>query len=78
MKLHLESIDVQLAGTAPTAVCWRGGVYPVQQVIDTWWSAGPWWEDSEERTYLLIETTSGVMEIFRSSTRGWMLARTFE
>lgn len=78
MKLLLEPIDVGCRAGIPYIVCWRGGAYDVERVIDTWSTRGPWWGTDERRTYLLLETTSGVMEIYRSYLQGWVLSRLFD
>ncbi len=78
MKLLMEPIDVSLTRNLPSIICWRGGTYDVEKVIDTWSSRGPWWGRDERRRYLLLMTTSGVMEIFHSNLSGWMLSRIFD
>jgi hypothetical protein len=78
MKLLLEPIDVGCKDDVPYVICWRGGAYDVERVLDVWWARGPWWEADERRDYLLLETTSGVMEVFRSTHQGWTLSRIFD
>jgi len=78
MKLLLEQVDVGCRGKEPYIICWRGGAYDISRVLDTWSSRGPWWGKDECREYLLIETTCGIMEIFRSDLQGWMLSRLFD
>ena len=78
MKFLLEPIDVAQRNGLPTIICWRGGAYDVEQVLDRWSARGPWWGSDEQRRYLLLITTSGVMEIFHNSLSGWMLSRIFD
>jgi len=78
MKLLMEPIDVSFTRNLPSIICWRGGTYDVEKVIDAWSSRGPWWGRDEMRSYLLLMTTSGVMEIFHSNLSGWMLSRIFD
>lgn len=78
MKLLLEPIDVSLDNNLPQVICWRGGTYPVERILDNWSSRGPWWGCDEFRSYLLLMTTNGVMEIFHSSISGWTLSRIFD
>jgi len=77
MKLFLDQIDVQCKNNIPTLVCWRGGVYPVEHILETWTSRTAWWSADEAREYMLLETTNGVMEVYRSAN-GWILSRLFD
>ena len=78
MKLLLEPIDVGCRNNTPYVICWRGGAYDVESVLDSWSSRGPWWGKDELRDYILLMTTSGVMETYRSNLHGWMLSRMFD
>lgn len=78
MKLILEQIDVGSQSDLPYVVCWRGGTYAIESIIDRWSTRGPWWTTDEQREYLLVSTTCGVMEIYRSSLQGWMMSRLFD
>jgi len=78
MKILLEAIDVQCRNNKPLAVCWRSGVYQVEQVLETWTYRSKWWTNKEEtREYMLLITTNGVMEIYHG-TDGWMLSRVYD
>jgi hypothetical protein len=84
MKLILEHIDVeapaskqQLAPLCPTCIVWRNGVYKVHCLLEWWTYRGTWWGNEEQRTYMLVETSHGVMEIFYHPA-GWMLSRLFD
>lgn len=78
MKLILEQIDVGSQSDVPYVVCWRGGTYTIESIIDKWSTRGPWWTTDERREYLLVSTSCGVMEIYRSSLQGWMMSRLFD
>lgn len=78
MKQIQESIDVAQQSHAPYMICWRGGTYAVERIIDTWTSRGPWWGKDEQREYILLVTCSGVMEIYNSNIQGWMLSRMYD
>lgn len=79
MKLLLEQIDVDChADTTPNVICWRGGMYSIETIIDRWSTRGPWWTTDEQRDYILVATSCGVMEIFHSSLKGWILSRVFD
>ncbi|HLP29684.1 MAG TPA: hypothetical protein VK147_13690 [Candidatus Didemnitutus sp.] len=78
MKLLLEPIDVGCRNNTPYVVCWRGGAYDVERVLDAWSSRGPWWGIDEVRDYILLETTSGVMEVYKSGQNSWILSRIFD
>lgn len=77
----MEEIDVSCEGTRPIAVYWRGGIYHVSSILDRWTSRTGWWtsEDGmdDHRYYLLLETSTIVMEVFRTR-RGWMLSRLYD
>lgn len=78
MKILLEAIDVQCRNNKPQAVCWRCGVYQVEQILETWTYRSKWWTNKEEtREYMLLITTNGVMEIYHG-TEGWMLSRVYD
>lgn len=81
MRLCMEEIDVSCEGTRPIAVHWRGGVYHVSSILDHWTSRTSWWtsEDGadDHRYYLLLETSTIVMEVFRTR-QGWMLSRLYD
>lgn len=92
MKILLEAIDVQCKrntngntvngdgakGPVPMAICWRSGVYQVEQILETWTYRSKWWTNKEEtREYMLLITTNGVMEIYHG-TEGWMLSRVYD
>jgi hypothetical protein len=78
MKLIQESIDVAYREMRPYMICWRSGTYTIEQIIDTWNSRGPWWGKDEQRGYILLITSSGVMEIYHSNIQGWMLSRMYD
>ncbi|HCN04746.1 MAG TPA: hypothetical protein DIS79_03930 [Bacteroidetes bacterium] len=77
MHLYNETIDVSCKQDIPQLVAWRGGVYHVDRVLDTWTARHAWWTTEEFRRYLLLETTMGVMEIYLGP-RGWVLSRVFD
>ncbi|MBI2794149.1 MAG: hypothetical protein HYX66_05805 [Ignavibacteria bacterium] len=80
MKLLMEPIDVAEQPAGPARFCWRGRLYEVERILETWTSRTQWWTASaagasdDKREYYLLLTTHGVMEIFYSP-RGWMLSR---
>ena len=85
MKLLMEPIDVATGKpstssappVSPTAFCWRGRLYEVETVLEEWSARGDWWGKEERRTYYLLMTTNGVLEIFRGR-EGWMLSRIYD
>ena len=78
MKSIHEPMDVAQQHQTPYMVCWRGGTYAVERIIDSWTSRGPWWGNDETRGYMLLITSSGVMEIYHSNICGWMLSRMYD
>ncbi|MEY2719438.1 MAG: hypothetical protein RLZZ273_804 [Bacteroidota bacterium] len=78
MKQILEQIDVAHRGNVLYMICWRGGSYAVERIIDNWASRGPWWGADELREYSVVVTCSGVMEIYHSSIQGWVLSRVYD
>jgi hypothetical protein len=78
MRLINDTIEI-MEGDArqPSAVCWRGGMYVIVHVLDSWTWRSTWWGREEQRDYMLIETSNGVMEVYRTDTR-WMLSRMFD
>lgn len=73
MHLLMEPIDV--AGlTTPTAFCWKGFLYEVDCVLESWTARGEWWGKEERREYFMLLTQRGVMEIFKGN-EGWVLSR---
>lgn len=78
MKQVLEPIDVAQRHSAPYIIHWRGGAYPVESIIDTWSTRGKWWSDDETRNYIVLMTSSGVMEIYQSNLHGWVLSRLYD
>ncbi|MBM4178587.1 MAG: hypothetical protein FJ211_04555 [Ignavibacteria bacterium] len=78
MKLILESIDVAQHQSTPSIICWRGGTYSVESVIDVWSTRGRWWSEDETRNYIVLMTSSGVMEIYKSNLQGWVLSRMYD
>jgi len=82
MKLKMEPIDVAVKAEQPQRFCWRGKLYVVESVIDTWTWRGRWWmadiegamERDDKRDYYLLMTDAGVVEIF-AGNEGWMLSR---
>jgi hypothetical protein len=78
MKLVLESIDVGCQSSVPYVICWRSGTYNVETVIDSWSTRGPWWTSDEQREYLLVSTSCGVMEIYHSTIQGCMISRLYD
>lgn len=77
MKLYLDQIDVQCSNNVPTLICWRGGVYAVDRVLETWTSRTAWWSAEDVREYMVVETSNGVMEVYRTAA-GWTLSRLFD
>jgi len=77
MKLMMEPIDVSARTATPTAFCWQGRLFEVENVLETWSARGEWWGHEDQREYYLLMTTRGVMEIFRGR-EGWMLSRIYD
>jgi len=77
MKLMMEPIDVSATAATPTAFCWQGRLFEVENVLETWSARGEWWGREDKREYYMLMTTSGVMEIFRGR-EGWMLSRIYD
>lgn len=73
MHLLMEPIDVSFHAK-PRAFCWRGKLYEVEQVLETWSARTDWWGTEEQREYFMLLTERGVMEIFRGNS-GWILSR---
>ncbi len=74
MHLLMEPIDVVRQQSEPTAFCWRGSLYQVEQVLESWSARGQWWGTEDRREYYMLLTQRGVMEIF-CGQEGWMLSR---
>lgn len=77
MHLRMEPIDVSAQKNMPTAFCWRGNLYEVEQILEQWSAREQWWGKDDRREYFLIITTQGVMEIY-SGRQGWMLSRVYD
>jgi hypothetical protein len=77
MHLYLEPIDVHTQQELPITVCWRGRLFDVERILETWSSRHAWWGREDIRTYYLMMTSRGVIEIY-SGTDGWMLSRVWD
>lgn len=77
MHLYLEPIDVHIQQHQPVVVCWRGKLYEVECILETWSSRRAWWGQEDSRTYYLMMTNRGVIEIY-SGNSGWMLSRMWD
>jgi hypothetical protein len=78
MKILLDTIDVQCHNQVPTLICWRGGVYYVEHILETWTYRSDWWTGKEDvREYMLLETSNGVIEVYNSN-EGWKLSRMYD
>ena len=78
----MEPIDVATTSQQPNRFCWRGRLYEVETILETWTWRGRWWLSDaqgselrdEKREYYLLMTDAGVVEIFDGKD-GWMLSR---
>ena len=77
MHLVMKEIDVVEKDKTPTAFCWKGHLYEVEQVLETWSAREQWWGNADRREYYLLITTNGVVEIFHGRA-GWMLSRVYD
>ena len=77
MHLILSPIDVAQRNATPTAFCWKGYLYEVESVLETWTARGQWWGREDQREYFMLMTTNGVMEIYLGR-EGWMLSRVYD
>ncbi|MEW6284030.1 MAG: DUF6504 family protein [Candidatus Eremiobacterota bacterium] len=77
MRQIMEPVEVR-----PGAFLWRGQVYPVRQVLETWSYRGRWWSDpslaGERRTYYRLSAAGGVFELFRRHDGAWFLSRVLD
>lgn len=63
------------AAGQPTRFRWRGVVYHVVEVIDSWIEVGEWWNgEPETRWYRVATHDRGVFELYRPTGGGeWRL-----
>lgn len=69
-----EERRMTVRATEPRAFCWRGQLYEVEGVLESWLARGQWWGAEDYREYYMLLTQRGVMEVFKGR-EGWMLSR---
>lgn len=84
-RLINQSIQVTAVpgpdGLTPTTFAWRGTLYRVEAVLDSWEEAGRWWEKEEPATAFRVQVQGGgVMELLRvhSELPEWRLMRIWD
>ena len=77
MKLTQEDIEVVLKNQQPVRFTWRGKTYCVTEVLERWVVDAEWWGRKVSRVYFRLNTTKGVMEIYRQDG-SWMLSHVMD
>jgi len=72
-QIH-ETVTVTLLNNVPATIVWRGTLHTVIAMLDSWSSRRAWWNNDEYRHYMLLHTTTAVLEVYRIHST-WILSR---
>ncbi len=75
MKLLNTPITVEADGHILTRIYHGNEIITVRRRLDFWRLQSDWWHKEEVRTYQLLETDSGILEVYRDGEGRWVLAR---
>ena len=74
MKRRLQPVEVEVTKGWPVLVHLNGRQHRVRHLVDAWVVQGRWWAEEERRVYFRVDTTGGMLDIFRSGD-DWVLSR---
>ena len=77
MRRYHEPINVFLQRNRPLHFFWRRRHIHVITIQDYWLARSCWWHHDEARLYMRLDTSRGVLEIFRSQS-SWFMSRVFD
>lgn len=73
------SIQVTCQGEQPFAFQWKGQLYIISRIIESWRECGEWWEKAPEITvYRIITDTQGLYELHHQATGEWLLYKIYD